>query len=48
MELLQALNRERGLTVVMVTHEADVAAFAQRIVHFRDGKVAQEPTRGAA
>jgi putative ABC transport system ATP-binding protein len=39
MELLTGLNRERGLTVVMVTHEPEMAAFARRIVHFRDGLV---------
>ncbi len=39
MELLTTLNRERGLTVVMVTHEPEMAAYAHRIVHFRDGRV---------
>ena len=39
MELLSELNRG-GITVLMVTHEADMAAFARRIVHFRDGLVA--------
>jgi putative ABC transport system ATP-binding protein len=39
MELLSAFNRDNGLTVVMVTHEADMAAYAKRIVHFVDGKV---------
>jgi putative ABC transport system ATP-binding protein len=44
MELLAALNRDRDLTVVLVTHEADVAAWARRRVVFRDGLVlAQEP-----
>ena len=38
MSLLQKLNRE-GMTIVMVTHEHDVAAFASRIVTFRDGRV---------
>jgi putative ABC transport system ATP-binding protein len=38
MGLLQQLNRE-GLTVVLVTHERDVAAFASRIVSFRDGHI---------
>jgi putative ABC transport system ATP-binding protein len=38
MALLQSLNRE-GITIVLVTHEADVAAFASRIVQFRDGCV---------
>jgi len=39
MELLRALNVERGITIVMVTHEADMAAFAGRIVRFVDGHV---------
>jgi putative ABC transport system ATP-binding protein len=39
MELLQQLNRERGITIVMVTHEPDVAAFAKRNIVFRDGRI---------
>ncbi len=39
MELIQRLNREFGITVLMVTHEHDIAAYAQRVVHFRDGVV---------
>jgi putative ABC transport system ATP-binding protein len=42
MELLAALNRERGITVLMVTHEADMAAYARRIVRFVDGRVAAD------
>ena len=41
MALLQALNRQ-GLTVVLVTHEQDVAAYAGRIIHFRDGRVVED------
>lgn len=40
MSLLVALNRDHGITVVMVTHEPDMAAYAQRIVRFRDGLIA--------
>ncbi|WP_370631632.1 ABC transporter ATP-binding protein [Novosphingobium sp. FKTRR1] len=40
MELLNGLNRDLGITVVMVTHEPEMAAFARTIVHFRDGLVA--------
>jgi len=40
MELLTDLNRNSGITVIMVTHEPDMAAFARTIVNFRDGKVA--------
>jgi len=42
MELLVALNRERGITILMVTHESDMAAYARRIVHFVDGRVASD------
>jgi putative ABC transport system ATP-binding protein len=39
MELFQRLNQERGLTILLVTHEADIAAYAQRIVSCRDGRI---------
>ena len=42
MELLVRLNTEQGITVLMVTHEPDMAAFARRIVHFRDGRVERD------
>ncbi len=42
MELLIQLNREKNLTVVMVTHEADIAAYAERQLKFLDGKVASD------
>jgi putative ABC transport system ATP-binding protein len=42
MELLVRLNQERGITIVMVTHEPDMAAFARRIVHFKDGLIASD------
>jgi putative ABC transport system ATP-binding protein len=41
MGLLQALNRD-GMTVVLVTHEPDVARFAGRILRFRDGRVTED------
>jgi putative ABC transport system ATP-binding protein len=41
MEIFQDLN-ERGLTIVLVTHELDIANFAQRIVVFRDGKLRRD------
>ncbi|MNT99556.1 putative ABC transporter ATP-binding protein YbbA [compost metagenome] len=37
MELLWRLNAEQGITVLMVTHEPDMAAYARRIVRFVDG-----------
>jgi putative ABC transport system ATP-binding protein len=39
MDLIAALNRERGITVLMVTHEPDMAAYARRVVRFVDGRV---------
>ena len=39
MELISELNRQRGLTIVMVTHEPDMALFAGRQIHFKDGRV---------
>lgn len=39
MTTLKALNRERGLTIILVTHEADIAAYADRIVTMSDGKI---------
>jgi putative ABC transport system ATP-binding protein len=42
MELLTQLNTELGLTIAMVTHEADVAGYAARIIHFLDGHVASD------
>ena len=49
MDLIAALNRERGLTIVMVTHEADMAAYARRLIRFVDGLVdSDEPGSGAA
>ena len=39
MALISGLNRDRGITVLMVTHEHDIAACARRTVHFKDGRV---------
>jgi putative ABC transport system ATP-binding protein len=39
LRLLADLNRKQGITVVMVTHEPDMAAYAHRIVHFVDGRI---------
>jgi putative ABC transport system ATP-binding protein len=46
MELLVDLRRERNLTIVMVTHEDDMAAYADRLIWMVDGKVQRDgPTR---
>ena len=42
MEIFQRLNRERGITLVLVTHEPDIAQYAQRVVVFKDGKIKKE------
>jgi len=39
MDLFQQLNEERGLTVLLVTHERDIADYATRVIRFRDGRV---------
>jgi putative ABC transport system ATP-binding protein len=39
MEIFQRLNRERGITLVLVTHEPDIAQYASRVVVFKDGKI---------
>ena len=45
MDLLVALNRDKGLSVVMVTHEADMAEYAHRIVRLVDGLIASDERR---
>jgi putative ABC transport system ATP-binding protein len=42
MEIFQRLNRERGMTLVLVTHEPDIAQYAQRVVVFKDGKIKKD------
>jgi len=48
MELLVGFNRERGITVLMVTHEPDMAAYAARTIRFRDGHVESDERTGGA
>jgi len=45
MELLGELNRNQGITVLMVTHEPDMADYARRVVHFVDGMVSSDEVR---
>jgi putative ABC transport system ATP-binding protein len=42
MELFTRLNREQGITILLVTHEPDIAHYAQRLVRFVDGRVAHD------
>lgn len=42
MEIFQRLNRERGITLVLVTHELDIAQYAKRVVVFKDGKIKKD------
>jgi putative ABC transport system ATP-binding protein len=46
MELLRRLNAERGITIVLVTHEDDIAAYAKRQIRFLDGRIASDSGRG--
>jgi putative ABC transport system ATP-binding protein len=46
MDLLTSLNRDRGITVLMVTHDHDMASYARRIVRFLDGVVEHDVTNG--
>ena len=48
MELIARLNAERGITVVMVTHEPDMADYAHRIIRFLDGRIASDSQKAAA
>jgi putative ABC transport system ATP-binding protein len=47
MDLLVALNTERGITVIVVTHEPEVALYARRVVEFRDGRIARDTRRAS-
>ncbi|HYJ87492.1 MAG TPA: ABC transporter ATP-binding protein [Pyrinomonadaceae bacterium] len=42
MEIFQRLNRERGITLILVTHEHDIADYADRVVVFTDGKIKKD------
>jgi putative ABC transport system ATP-binding protein len=42
MEIFQLLNRERGITLILVTHEPDIADYAGRVVVFKDGKIKKD------
>ena len=42
MAIFQQLNRQNGITVALVTHEPDVAAYTSRMIHFRDGQIVKD------
>lgn len=42
MGIFQRLNQERGITVLLITHEADIAEYGNRIIRFHDGRVASD------
>ncbi|WP_395689058.1 ABC transporter ATP-binding protein [Aestuariivirga sp.] len=48
MELIAGLNADRGITVAMVTHEPDMAAYARRLIHFVDGHISSDSEQKAA
>jgi putative ABC transport system ATP-binding protein len=48
MDLVTSLNRDQGITVIMVTHETDIAAYAERVVRFLDGRVELDAPRQEA
>ncbi|MCE7984962.1 MAG: ABC transporter ATP-binding protein [Caldilinea sp. CFX5] len=45
MQLFQRLNREHGITIIFVTHEADIAAYCKRVIYVRDGVVERDEKR---
>ena len=45
MELLTRLNREADITVILVTHENDIAAYSKRIIRFLDGSIVSDEKR---
>jgi putative ABC transport system ATP-binding protein len=48
MNLLSALNQNQGITIVMVTHEPEMAAYAKRTVRFLDGLIVSDEENGGA
>jgi putative ABC transport system ATP-binding protein len=46
MEVLAAFNNERGITIALVTHDADMATYAERIIRFLDGIIDSEEENG--
>jgi putative ABC transport system ATP-binding protein len=47
MDIFSRLNEERGITILLVTHESEVAAYARRTIHLRDGAIAGDERNGS-
>jgi putative ABC transport system ATP-binding protein len=47
MRLFQKLNRDQSITIVLVTHETDIAEYAKRQIHFKDGLVVSDRLTGS-
>jgi putative ABC transport system ATP-binding protein len=48
MGIFQRLNREKGITIIMITHEPDIAAFAKRNILFKDGRIVDDHKNAAS
>jgi putative ABC transport system ATP-binding protein len=48
MAIFKRLNREKGITIVLITHEPDIAAYADRVVRFRDGQICADSIQTAS
>jgi len=46
MELLRSLNMHKRITIIIITHESAMAAYAERIIHFLDGRVSSDKHNG--
>jgi len=44
MAIFQRLNRDHGITVIVVTHDPDIAAYANRTLHVKDGRLQESPS----
>ena len=45
MKLLSDINKKQGATIVLITHEADIAEFAERTINLKDGEIVNQPAR---